>query len=77
MVVHDIRIATSNLLELAGQIRQINERLNDGLNQIEARLRQTESLWQSEAGNEIRYSMMQMKQNFFEQYQHITGLYKY
>ena len=75
MIVHDIRVTTNQLIELAEEIRRINERLNDDLNMIEQRLTQTQSLWESEAGNEIRTTMVELKGRFFEQYHTIVNSY--
>jgi WXG100 family type VII secretion target len=70
-----IGIQTQKLRDSAQYIRDKNLRLEDTLNSVSNKVKQLETTWQSDAGNEIRNKITKFATNNFNQYKQVVEDY--
>lgn len=69
-----IKVSTQVLTETAGEIDRLNAQMSDKLRDINTKMQNLSSTWRSEAADEIRNAMNNMKPRF-EEYQNVVDSY--
>lgn len=70
----EIKVTTQVLNETADRIRSINASMDSRLAEINSRMNQLESTWQSSAASDIRAAMNAMRPKF-EEYKNVVTSY--
>ena len=69
-----IRISTQTLIDTAGEVRKINDNLDNKLAEINKSMNDLEQSWKSDAASDIRAAMNALKPKF-EQYKNVIESY--
>lgn len=69
-----IKITTQVLIDTAGKVRNLNQKLNDDLTNCNKEMNDLESTWQSDGATAIRQAMNALKPRF-EEYQRVIESY--
>lgn len=69
-----IQISTQVLMDTAESVRNINTTMDDKLAEINKSMDALQATWKSDAGNDIRQAMNDMKPRF-EQYKNVVESY--
>lgn len=69
-----IQISTQVLMDTAESVRNINTTMDDKLAEINKSMDALQATWKSDAGNDIRQAMNEMKPRF-EQYKNVVESY--
>lgn len=69
-----IKIQTQVLIDTAGKVRNLNQKLNDDLANCNKEMNDLESTWQSDGATAIRQAMNALKPRF-EEYQRVVESY--
>lgn len=69
-----INVSTQVLLDTAGKVRNCNSIMDGKLNEINQKMNDLESTWKSDAANDIRTAMNNLRPKF-EEYKNVVESY--